>query len=106
MKTTRNCIISLVFLFATSNAVAQPSIYVLPVQSAVTFLTQMPGTNIFVGPGAASIFTGKVTINGKEYEKFPEPPRTSPEWADGLKLRIENAIRRRKDVNRGRFRKT
>jgi len=67
---------------------------VLPVQSEIPFLAQLPGTNIFVGPNSGSMFKGKVTINGKEFNKFPEPPLNPPEWANGLKERIERAIRK------------
>jgi len=88
------CLLSLIPLAAS----AQPAIYVLPVQSEIPFLTQMPGTNIFVGPGASLIFSGKVVINGKSYDKFPEPPLEAPDWANGLKERIERAIRSRKDL--------
>jgi hypothetical protein len=88
-----NKLVVILFILAFAlSAQAQPTIYVLPVQGEVPFLTQMPGTNIFVGPGAASIFSGKVTINGKEFKKFPEPPANPPEWANGLKERIERAV--------------
>lgn len=89
---------ALLILFLPSEVLGQEFVYVLPVQSEIPFLAQMPGTNVFVGPGAASIFKGKVTINGKEYKKFPEPPLNPPEWANGLKERIERAIGKRPDL--------
>jgi len=85
-------------LFSAASASAEPAIFVLPVQSEIPFLTQMPGTNIFVGPGAASIVAGKVVINGKEYKKFPEPPVNPPDWANGMKERIDREISTRKDL--------
>ncbi len=93
--------LTLIFILSTllpSSAYGLPAVYVLPVQSEVPFLTQLPGTNIFVGPGASSIFKGKVIINGNAMEKFPEPPINPPEWANGLKARIERAVRARSDL--------